>query len=99
MHGHLHIGANENKMGNCQSPSRRDDFEPYDQLSDDNLMHYNWMSKLQDNLSLAQLSIPGTHDSLAFRGGCLVQTQSWPLMKQYQAGIRYSIRFQDNVRP
>ncbi len=66
-------------------------------FSDDNTTDAdksNWMGYISDTQTLSQLSIPGTHDSLAFHGNTLfdkrvVQTQSVPLNMQLTAGIRY----------
>lgn len=56
--------------------------------------HSNWMAQLSNNISLSELSIPGTHDSLSFYGDTVfhqrvAQTQSMPLNTQLKAGIRY----------
>lgn len=48
-----------------------------------------WMGKLGNNVSLARISIPGTHDSGALHGGLVAQTQSWTIAEQLAAGIRY----------
>lgn len=54
----------------------------------------DWMAGLPDDVSLAQLSIPGTHQSLSLHGGELTQTQedhgdsAEPLGVQLRAGIR-----------
>ena len=49
----------------------------------------DWMGKLRDNARLSQLSIPGTHDSGAYRaGGIFALTQSMNFLDQLIAGIR-----------
>ncbi|GAA0536839.1 1-phosphatidylinositol phosphodiesterase [Saccharopolyspora subtropica] len=54
----------------------------------------DWMAALPDGSSLAQLSIPGTHQSLSLHGGDLTQTQenhgdsAETLTAQLRAGIR-----------
>ncbi|MBO3743240.1 phosphatidylinositol-specific phospholipase C [Actinoplanes flavus] len=54
----------------------------------------DWMSAIPDTTSLARLSIPGTHESLAIRGGAWTQAQenhgdsAATLTAQLQAGIR-----------
>ena len=63
-----------------------------------------WMSSINDNISIAALSIPGTHDSGADYGAALpsspihipiplansyTKTQSKSIKKQLNAGIRY----------
>lgn len=47
-----------------------------------------WLTSLRDNVLLSELSIPGTHDTMAFYGGDLAQTQSMSLPNQLQSGIR-----------
>ena len=47
-----------------------------------------WMEWLPDSLSIAQLSIPGSHDTMSLFGGDLVETQSLSLRAQLDAGIR-----------
>ena len=53
----------------------------------------SWMSRLPDNVSVAALSIPGTHDTLTHRlrnlGHARLQCQNWDLETQLEAGIRY----------
>ncbi|XP_069035679.1 1-phosphatidylinositol phosphodiesterase-like [Lepisosteus oculatus] len=49
----------------------------------------NWMADISDSKSVAELSIPGTHNTMAFYGGALVECQRWPLSQQYKAGIRF----------
>lgn len=57
----------------------------------------NWMSQVSDSTSLAALSIPGTHDTLAIEGGLLPSayeaqqdegTSALTLTAQLNAGIR-----------
>jgi 1-phosphatidylinositol phosphodiesterase len=47
-----------------------------------------WMTRLKDDVLLSQLSIPGTHDTMAFFGGHAVETQTLRLPGQLEAGIR-----------
>ncbi|XP_039768345.1 1-phosphatidylinositol phosphodiesterase-like [Ornithorhynchus anatinus] len=49
----------------------------------------DWMAALSDDLSLSDLSVPGTHDSMSLFGGSRLQCQSLPLERQYEAGIRF----------
>lgn len=49
----------------------------------------NWMSDIDDSLKLTELSLPGTHDSGAYKtGGVSVETQSMSIEEQLNAGIR-----------
>ncbi|XP_070554618.1 1-phosphatidylinositol phosphodiesterase-like [Ptychodera flava] len=51
----------------------------------------DWMSNLNDDISLASLSIPGTYNTMTYNGygGHLAQCQSWTLGTQLEAGIRF----------
>lgn len=54
----------------------------------------NWMSDISDDTRLNQLSIPGTHDSMAYQTEApapddIVHTQSMSLETQLNSGIRY----------
>ncbi|XP_070554622.1 1-phosphatidylinositol phosphodiesterase-like [Ptychodera flava] len=51
----------------------------------------DWMSNLNDDISLASLSIPGTHNTMTYNGygGHFAQCQSWTLGTQLEAGIRF----------
>jgi 1-phosphatidylinositol phosphodiesterase len=53
-----------------------------------------WMKDLHDDIEVSYLSLPGTHDSGSYN--ChfwqlckSTQCQSWPIMQQLQAGIRF----------
>ena len=48
-----------------------------------------WMKGISDSKSLKDMSIPGTHDSMAFYGGDFFRCQSMSLYNQYVAGIRF----------
>lgn len=55
----------------------------------DNAYLHTWMTDLPDTLRLSDLSIPGTHDTMARRNVVLhAKTQSWTLNYQLHAGIR-----------
>lgn len=49
----------------------------------------NWMNSLSDDTLLTEMSIPGTHDSCALYGGGLTECNSWSILDQLKAGIRY----------
>ncbi|MFF7705996.1 phosphatidylinositol-specific phospholipase C domain-containing protein [Pseudomonas sp. NPDC007930] len=52
-----------------------------------------WMTALPDSKHLAELSIPGTHDSAAYRndlpGLGFAQTQQWTITQQLDNGVRF----------
>lgn len=54
-----------------------------------------WMKHIAGSTAMCQLSIPGTHDSGATRGGAALQTQGCGIDTQLQLGIRaFDIRLQ-----
>lgn len=50
--------------------------------------HPAWMETLRDNVRISELSIPGTHDTMAFYGGDIAQTQTMSLENQLHSGVR-----------
>ena len=48
----------------------------------------DWMGELPDELLLSDLSIPGTHETMARYGGAIAQCQNLTLKRQLEAGIR-----------
>lgn len=48
----------------------------------------NWMSKIDDNTLLSQMSIPGSHDSCSRYGSIFSQSQSYSIFDQLKSGIR-----------
>ena len=57
-----------------------------------------WMSYLDEDLYLSQISIPGTHDTGAEAPETVgVATQTWTILEQLRGGIRYfDIRVREN---
>lgn len=51
--------------------------------------HVPWMAAIPDFRTLSQITIPGTHDSMALYGGPEVERQAWSLSDQLRAGIRF----------
>ena len=51
--------------------------------------HLDWMKDIPDNTRLSQITIPGTHDSCSLFGICCARTQTWTLVEQMRAGLRY----------
>lgn len=48
----------------------------------------DWMGKLPDDIRISQISMVGTHDSMAFEGGDILACQTLPLATQLNAGVR-----------
>jgi len=54
------------------------------------LVHYlDWMKDIPDSTKLSEMTIPGTHDSMSLFGICCARTQTWTLVEQMKAGLRY----------
>lgn len=56
---------------------------------DPGVRNLNWMERLPSSTSVAQLSVPGTHDTMARDGNIWVWTQSLSLMIQLLVGVRF----------
>lgn len=67
---------------NERTPSFCNDSKP-------NAYNKDWMKKISNSRLVTQMSIPGTHDSSARHGGILAQDQSWTILDQLYAGIRF----------
>ena len=64
--------------------------EAYNHNKTTNTSKPRWMTSLKDSARLNQLSIPGTHDSIAYTfGGDIAYAQSMNLETQLNSGIRY----------
>src|SRR5215510_7181398 len=68
--------------------ARADDTRSYNRSSTIETSHPDWMRWVPDSKLLSELSLPGTHDTMARYGGDLVEAQSLPLRSQLDAGIR-----------
>jgi len=68
--------------------ARADDTRSYNSADTIETSHPDWMRWVPDNKKLSELSLPGTHDTMARYGGGLAETQSLPLRAQLDAGIR-----------
>ncbi|MGE7186405.1 phosphatidylinositol-specific phospholipase C [Peribacillus sp. NPDC006672] len=66
----------------------------YSYESDIGYQNPTWMSKLEDTKRISEVSIPGTHGSMALHGASLIdenltRNQTMALSQQLNAGIRY----------
>lgn len=64
-------------------------FQPRRALAPRPVLGREWMGALDPSLRLDALTIPGTHNSGATRGGRWVACQSRPVLEQLEAGVRY----------
>lgn len=49
----------------------------------------NWMSRIDGSKSLAELNIPGTHDSCSLFGGLMTECQTLTIRAQLLLGVRF----------
>ena len=63
--------------------------DAYSHNADINANMPRWMSRLPDFLRLSELSVPGTHDTMARYGGDIAECQSMSITTQLNSGIRY----------
>ena len=70
-------------MGNCNK------VRIYNDSSAPLKHNMTWMKDIPDNTKLSEMTIPGTHDSCSLFGICCARTQTWTLVEQMKAGIRY----------
>ena len=61
----------------------------YNDSSSPSRHHLDWMKDIPDNTRLSQMTIPGTHDSCSLFGICCARTQTWTLVEQMRAGLRF----------
>ncbi|XP_049323621.1 1-phosphatidylinositol phosphodiesterase-like [Astyanax mexicanus] len=89
-------------LGKSLGQSQNQAFNDAEKLQLPQSYQINWMSNLNDNFYLSQLTLPGTHDTMARYGGPAVDCQVWTLEDQLKAGIRYldlrAFAFGDSLR-
>jgi 1-phosphatidylinositol phosphodiesterase len=73
------------------SPSETNTYYNHDELkpSTSSSLNKNWMETISDSVKIADMSIPGTHDSLSLFGGDLAETQVWSITRQLEVGVRF----------
>jgi 1-phosphatidylinositol phosphodiesterase len=75
-------------------PARAEHFDGYSWDASGGIgSNPDWMATLPDSMSLAELSIPGTHDSATYRtleSDDQTRTQSMPIERQLPVGTRAS---------
>ncbi|KAG9355259.1 hypothetical protein JZ751_000097 [Albula glossodonta] len=70
----------------CEGAVQRPD---YDDTNTPEFLNPTWMASIPDSRPLSEVTLPGTHNTMAFYGGSLTECQSWPLDLQLQAGVRF----------
>ena len=66
-----------------------DEPKAYNDSSHPSIYNPSWMQSIPDSTRLSQMTIPGTHNSLALHGICCARTQTWSLVEQMRAGLRF----------
>lgn len=61
----------------------------YSDSSHPSIYNLSWMKNIPDETKLSEMTIPGTHDSCSLYGICCARTQTWSLLEQMKAGIRF----------
>ncbi|KAA0710126.1 hypothetical protein E1301_Tti016663 [Triplophysa tibetana] len=61
----------------------------YDDTSTPEILNPSWMSTIPNTYPLSDVTIPGTHNTMALYGGSLAECNSWTLALQLRAGIRF----------
>ncbi|XP_028820176.1 uncharacterized protein LOC114770419 isoform X1 [Denticeps clupeoides] len=71
----------------------------YDDTATPEFLNPSWMAHLPDNRSISEVTMPGTHNTMALYGSPLAECQSWTLSLQLQAGVRFldiRVRYKNN---
>lgn len=61
----------------------------YDDTPDPEFLNPSWMTGIPDDQPLSEVTMPGTHNTMALYGGMYAECQSWSLASQLQAGVRF----------
>ncbi|XP_061787068.1 1-phosphatidylinositol phosphodiesterase-like isoform X1 [Nerophis lumbriciformis] len=76
------LGALDLNLGAVQRPD-------YDDTPTPEFLNPSWMSAIPDDRPLSEVTMPGTHNTMALYGGVYAECQTWSLANQLQAGIRF----------
>ncbi|XP_019718993.1 uncharacterized protein LOC109511995 isoform X2 [Hippocampus comes] len=61
----------------------------YDDTATPEFLNPSWMASIPDERPLSELTMPGTHNTMALYGGVYAECQTWSLSSQLRAGIRF----------
>lgn len=61
----------------------------YDDTANPEFLNPSWMASIPDSCPLSEVTMPGTHNTMAMYGGSLAECQSWTLASQLRAGVRF----------
>ncbi|KAM9385686.1 1-phosphatidylinositol phosphodiesterase [Pholidichthys leucotaenia] len=61
----------------------------YDDTPNPEFLNPFWMASIPDDRWLSEVTMPGTHNTMAFYGGVYSECQTWSLASQLRAGVRF----------
>jgi len=61
----------------------------YDDTPSPEFLNPSWMASLPDDQPLSEVTMPGTHNTMALYGGVFAECQTWSLASQLRAGVRF----------
>ncbi|KAK2830472.1 hypothetical protein Q5P01_018403 [Channa striata] len=61
----------------------------YDDTPEPEFLNPSWMTSIPDDQPLSEVTMPGTHNTMALYGGVYAECQSWSLDSQLRAGVRF----------
>ncbi|XP_074468851.1 1-phosphatidylinositol phosphodiesterase-like [Sebastes fasciatus] len=61
----------------------------YDDTPNPKFLNPSWMDSIPDDQPLSEITMPGTHNTMALYGGVYAQCQTWSLASQLRAGVRF----------
>ncbi|XP_071355510.1 1-phosphatidylinositol phosphodiesterase [Trachinotus anak] len=76
------LGAISLSYGAIQRPD-------YDDTPNPEFLNPSWMASIPDDQPLSEVTMPGTHNTMALYGGVYAECQTWSLASQLQAGVRF----------
>nr|XP_020452937.1 uncharacterized protein LOC109958561 [Monopterus albus]XP_020452939.1 uncharacterized protein LOC109958561 [Monopterus albus]XP_020452940.1 uncharacterized protein LOC109958561 [Monopterus albus]XP_020452941.1 uncharacterized protein LOC109958561 [Monopterus albus]XP_020452942.1 uncharacterized protein LOC109958561 [Monopterus albus]XP_020452943.1 uncharacterized protein LOC109958561 [Monopterus albus] len=61
----------------------------YDDTGNPEFLNPSWMARIPDDQLLSEVTMPGTHNTMARYGGVYAECQTWTLASQLRAGVRF----------
>ncbi|XP_022062875.1 1-phosphatidylinositol phosphodiesterase [Acanthochromis polyacanthus] len=61
----------------------------YDDTPNPEFLNPSWMASIPDDQPLSEVTMPGTHNTMAVFGGVYAECQTWSLASQLRAGVRF----------
>ncbi|XP_076611014.1 1-phosphatidylinositol phosphodiesterase-like [Chaetodon auriga] len=61
----------------------------YDDTPNPQFLNPSWMASIPNDQLLSEVTMPGTHNTMAVYGGVYAECQTWSLASQLRAGVRF----------